>query len=216
MNLRPFPSLLLLGGLAAGCGPAASGRPAVANHTGGGISAVPNDSPIRAIDWANRTYDVGEGKYTVKDGKYEYAFDEDGNVVPSDYQPKDPDGYVERGFFLVTPPVFGDLDGDGAEEAVIVTMENTGGTGHFTGVDVYTLRDGKPEAIAGIPGGDRGDGGISDVRIEAGAVIVDRFMSRDVDGACCPSQVQIERWQWRNGTLVEDEGARQLVDKSDE
>lgn len=211
MNLRPIPSLFVVSVLVA-CGPGAAGRPAVANHTGGGISAVPNASPIRAIDWANRTY----GDYTVKDGQYEYAFDEDGNVVPPDYQPKDPDGYVERGFFSVTPPVFGDLDGDGAEEAVIVTMENTGGTGHFTGVDVYTLRDGQPDVIASIPGGDRGDGGISDVRIEAGAVIVDRFMSQEEDGACCPSKVLIERWQWKNGSLIEDEGARQLVDHSAE
>jgi hypothetical protein len=213
MILRPRSlPLLLVFGVFAGCRAPSAGRPQVANHTGGGISAVPNISPIRAIDWMNRTYQTGDAEYTVSAGTFEYAYDEEGNIVAADYQPADPDGYVERGFFSVTEPVYADVDGDGIEEAVIILLENTGGTGMFSGIDVYTLRDGKETVLGGIPGGDRGDGGISDVRVEGQVVIVERFMSQDGDGACCPSKLQTERWRWDGKTFVEDEGARRLTD----
>ena len=201
MKLAP-PALLLL----VACGGKAT-APTVSNSGGGGTAVG-----VRAIDWANRTYASGEGSFTVKDGSAEFAFDEDGNEVGPDYQPKDPDAYVERGYFNVAAPVFGDVDGDGAEEAVVISVYNGGGTGQFDGADVYTLRDGKPVVLATVPGGDRGDGGLYGATFEGTILIVERMMSQDGDGACCPSKLQRERWSWSGGALVEDEAARELVD----
>ena len=87
-----------------------------------------------------------------------------------------------------------------------------GGGGQFDGVTLYTMRGGAPVALGEIPGGDRGDGGISDAHIEGGVVLVDRMMSQEGDGACCPSKLQQERWAWKGGAFVEDEAARRLVD----
>jgi hypothetical protein len=195
---------------AAACGGGTRAPTTVGNHSaagaGGGLT-------VRSIDWLNRSYDSGDaGPVTVKDGVYEYAMDGEGNVVAPDYEPTDPDEYVERGSFEVGKPLFGDVDGDGAEEAVLVTYFNGGGTGRFTGVDVYAIRDGKEAVIGGIPGGDRGDGGIDDVKLEGKVILVSRMMSMEGDGACCPSKLQHERWSWDGKRFVEDEAARTLTD----
>ena len=198
-------STLVLGAVA--CGGGAAPKP-IAN--GGGAAVAAGD--IRAVDWANRTYQSGDGTFTVKDGSAEFAFDEEGNEVAPDFQPKDPDAFVEHGYFNVTPPRFGDVDGDGADDALVIHVYNGGGTGQFDGITLYTMRGGEPVALGEIPGGDRGDGGISDARLEGGVVLVERMMSQADDGACCPSKLQHERWAWRDGKLVEDEAARTLVD----
>jgi hypothetical protein len=117
-------------------------------------------------------------------------------------------GDEDRGYFWVAEPDFGDLNGDGIEEAVIITLLNTGGTGRFTSVQILELRDGIPHLIAEIPGGDRGDGGIGDARVEDGALIVERLDSQPGDRACCPSQMTVERWQWDGSELVETIAAR--------
>jgi hypothetical protein len=198
---------------AAACGGGTQAPTTVGNTSVAGAGGV----TVRSIDWLNRSYDSGDaGQVTVKDGVYEYAMDGEGNVVAPDYEPTDPDEYVERGSFEVGKPLFGDLDGDGAEEAVLVTYFNGGGTGRFTGVDVYAIRDGKEAVIGGIPGGDRGDGGIDDVRLEGKVIVVSRMMSMEGDGACCPSKLQHERWSWNGNSFVEDEAARTLTDFGEE
>lgn len=207
MKLSLACSTLLLA--LAACGGGARQATTVGNNTATGGAGV----TVRDIDWLNRTYDSGDaGQVTVVNGVYEYAMDGNGNVVAADYEPKDPDEFVERGSFEVGKPIFGDVDGDGAEEAVLVTFFNGGGTGRFTGIDVYAMRDGKETVIGGIPGGDRGDGGISDVRLEGKVILVERMMSMEGDGACCPSKLQHERWSWNGSAFVEDEGARSLSD----
>jgi hypothetical protein len=203
------PALLSLLAAAAACGGGAKPPTTVGNNRAAGSGG----KTVHDIDWLNRAYDSGEvGTVTVKDGVYEYAMDENGNMVAPDYEPNDPDAYVERGSFEVGKPLFGDLDGDGADEAVLVVYFNGGGTGRFTGIDVYAMRDGKEAVLGSIPGGDRGDGGISDVKLEGKVVMVDRMMSMEGDGACCPSKVQHERWTWDGKAFVEDEAARSLSD----
>ncbi len=205
-SLVPACSLLVL----TACGGRAAAPTAVANHT----TTTAGHLTVRAIDWQNRTYASGgaPGGYPVVDGEYAYAWDEDGKIVSADYQPKDPDAYVERGWFTVSPPVFGDVDGDGVEDALIVTVENTGGTGQFSMLEVYTIRGGQAVVLGAIPGGDRGDGGLSDVALEGRVIVVERMHSVDGDGACCPSKLQRERWRWTGAAFVEDVAARTLTD----
>lgn len=207
---KTFASLALpfsLAAAAAACGGGARPPTTVGNDT----SAAGGGKTVRDVDWLNRTYESGDmGPVTVVNGEYEFAFDGNGNVVAADYEPADPDEYVERGSFGVGEPTYGDVDGDGAEEAVLVTYFNGGGTGRFSGIDVWTMKGGKESLLGGIPGGDRGDGGIAGVRFDGKVVVVDRMMSQDDDGACCPSKVQIERWSWDGKAFVEDEAARKL------
>lgn len=183
--------------LVAACG--GSGKPSTIASAGGG-----GGSSIRSIDFLNRTYQSSDaGAITVKDGEAELEVDP---CMPE-----------MRGWFNVAPPTYGDVDGDGVEDAIVVTAFNGGGSGTFTSGEVYALRAGaaEPVKIGEIPGGDRGDGGLADIRIEGGKVLVERYMSMEDDGACCPSKVQKEVWRWDGRAFVEDEAARQLVDNED-
>jgi hypothetical protein len=194
----------------AACGPAAPAAHGPINDVPKTVSTEPS---VRTVDWANRTYDMEDGgPYTVSGGELDFAYDEDGNVVANDYQPKDPDGYVDHGFFSVSTPIYGDVTGDGVEEALIVTAVNEGGTAIVDQLEVYDMKDGKPHYVASIPGGDRGEGGIIDLQVDFTTVVLDRGESQDGDGVCCPSKVQVERWTWNGTTFVEDASARHLED----
>ncbi len=127
-------------------------------------SAAPND--IRAVDFRNFRYYVwlgGEGstKEAVK-------------VSNGSYTKKSPDSDVT---FKINDVVYGDLNGDGMDEAVIMTVCNAGGSGWFDEGLLYTMRNGKPVLLLHIQGGDRGDGGIRGVRIESGLLKVERLGS---------------------------------------
>jgi hypothetical protein len=181
--------------LAAACG--GSSKPPVTNTAGVGKIGV---TSIRSVDFLNRTYESGDaGPVTVKDGEAELEVD--------------PEMPEIHGWFNVGAPVYGDVDGDGAEDAIVITAFNGGGTGTFTSGEVYAMREAQGAVKIGeIPGGDRGDGGLDDIRIEGGKILVDRNLSAEDDGACCPSKLQKEVWHWDGSGFVEDEAARQIVD----
>lgn len=181
--------LVVLALALAACGHA---TPPIANH-----GAATAGDRIRAIDWQNHTYDLGElGAVTVRAGHADFEITEDYKVVATGGNP---------GMLDVDPPVFVDLDGDGQEEAVIRTTLATGGTGHFSEVRVFALRNGAPADLADIAGGDRGDGGIRKVIADGAALIVDRNVLAPGDGICCASRYQRERWTWQHGELVKDD-----------
>jgi hypothetical protein len=164
---------------------------------------------VRAIDWKNRAYEgVGErgDTYAVRGGVFEFGHDGKGEIVPID--PGHRDAEQARGFFKVGDPVFGDVTGDGIEEAAILTMLSTGGSGNFTSVVVYGVRGGQAVQLGSIPGGDRGLGGIRAVTIERGALAVERLRSLPGDGACCPSSVDHEIWRWNGKAFLEDAAVR--------
>lgn len=175
---------------------ACGGRPAqIANHATGGTSE------IRGIDWQNRTYDLGDlGAVAVHNGSADFAISEDGKAA---------DAGTSDGSFRVEPPLYADLDADGVEDVVISSVTGTGGTGHFSQIEIFTMRDHKVVTLGAIPGGDRGDGGIRKVRVDGNAVIVERNVLAEGDGACCASQFQIERWTWNGHAMAEDTTARQ-------
>ncbi|MCA9676671.1 MAG: hypothetical protein H6708_21395 [Kofleriaceae bacterium] len=205
----------LLGTLLAVAACGGSAAPSGSASTGPSNQTVqPGAEPsVRTVDFQNFTYDLGsDGTYTVANGMFEFSYDADGNVIPAGAAQPDPDGYVEQGWFQVAAPVYGDVTGDGVEEALIQSELNSGGTGRFSAIAVYGMRDGAPVVIGGIPGGDRGDGGIYDVNVEGGLAIVKRLHSLDEDGACCPSKVQVEHWRWDGSRFVEDESARTMID----
>jgi len=161
------------------------------------------EGDVRAIDWQNRTYDLGPlGAVTVKDGQADFAISDDNKVAEAG---------TEHASYAVDPPLFADIDGDGAVDAVISSVLSTGGTGHFSDVRIYTLRAKQLVELAVIPGGDRGDGGIRRVALDGNAVIVERNVLAGGDGLCCASSFQRERWVWRHGELVEDEAARRAL-----
>ena len=132
---------------------------------------------IRKVDFKNYTYEPGcaydnNKKITVKNGEYSYE--------------KPADGYTDHFYFKVFDISYGDLNNDNSEEAVVLTVCNTGGTGNFTEGFIYTLKDGKPTLFANIPGGDRAEGGLRTVKVDNGQLIVESNDPGETGGACCP------------------------------
>lgn len=149
---------------------------------------------IRQVDFKNFTYEpfcVAETpeKVTVKDGEF--------------FQEKEIDGYTDRFYFKAFDITFGDLTGDGKEEAVVLTICNTGGTGNFSEGFVYGMKNEKPEILARIEGGDRAYGGLREARVENGSLIVERNDVGELGGACCPEFAVTTRYKLNGAKLAQ-------------
>ena len=189
-----------LGLAVAACGHTGGGAP-LANHT-----AAPS-AGVRAIDWRNRSYSIeGIGEVQVADGRADFALDDDGKLATG--KTGDSISGQTSAAFTVDRPVFADVDGDGVEDAVVACVLGTGGTGQFSAVRIFTLRGGNVIELGEVLGGDRGDGGIRRVAVDGAAIVVDRNVLAEGDGACCASTWRRERWIWRDGAPVEDVAAR--------
>lgn len=148
---------------------------------------------IRKVDFKNFTYEpycAGEdaAKITVKKG--EYALDKGDDKL----------------FFNVFEVSYGDLNGDGSEEAVILTTCNTGGTGQFSEGFVYSMKDGKIEFLTRIEGGDRAYGGLRSAKVENGLLVVGRNDVGEQGGACCPEFVVTSKYKLEGKTLKQTGG----------
>lgn len=135
-----------------------------------GSSQVTAAGNIHRVDFRNFTYaptclnlDGSEKPETVK-------------AVNGSFKKEDSDGYEVN--FRVTSVVYGDLTGDGMDEAVVQTTCKAGSFGWFDDGFIYTMRNGKPFLISPIQGGDRANGGIRAVRIEGGRLLVERLGNR--------------------------------------
>jgi len=126
---------------------------------------------------------------TVKNGEYSYE--------------KQEDGYTDRFFFKVFDVIYGDLTGDGKDEAVALTVCNTGGTGNFTEGFIFGVRNGKAVQLATLPGGDRAYGGIRKAWIDKGRLVVETNDVGEMGGACCPTEIVTSTYKLAGKTLNE-------------
>jgi hypothetical protein len=146
---------------------------------------------VRDRDWKNGDYDLGDGHFVFVEGRHtELTEDRTCSVC-----------------LWIREITFGDIDGDGAEEAILLIDSNLRGAGTSLDAYVFGVVDGKPAFRARIEGGDRGDGGLQSVSVAAGEVLVRRFELTPSDDVCCPSRVLVERWRWRDGKLLKVPGA---------
>ena len=106
-----------------------------------------------------------------------------------------------REFFKVIDVIYGDLDGDGRDEAAVSTLDNTGGTGQFTDVTIYAMKAGRASPVTSHGIGDRADGGVYDARISGRRLIIDRF-GQENSGACCPTYIEQNVLNLRGRKLV--------------
>lgn len=149
---------------------------------------------VRSVDFKNFTYKpfcVGDEPQdvTVKDGEFSSE--------------KQEEGYVDRFYYNVYSVAFGDLDKDGKEEAVILGVCNTGGTGNFSEGFVYKMTSGKPLLVARLPGGDRAYGGLRSAKVAGGLIVVERNDVGEQGGACCPEFILTEKYRLAGDKLIE-------------
>ena len=87
---------------------------------------------------------------------------------------------------LREPLAFGDLDGDGVDDAAVVLTYNGGGSGTFYGLLAVVNENGAPLHVASIGLGDRIR--LNSLAITAGVITVKMVAHGPNDGLCCPTQ----------------------------
>jgi hypothetical protein len=82
---------------------------------------------------------------------------------------------------------YNDIGGVSADpEMAVFTNVNTGGTGQFTDVHIFTCSGTTATRVVSAGSGDRADGGIRSMKIEASKLVIDR--NSGSEGACCPTE----------------------------
>jgi hypothetical protein len=111
---------------------------------------------------------------------------------------------------------FMDVTGDGQDDAIVVLKIETAGSAIPQIAYVYEWKDGKPELIWYFRTGDRADGGLKDIRVENGEVVVelygqDRFLlgetetgkiTGDEEQLCCPTYFTRTRYKWNGRNFL--------------
>ena len=166
------------------------------------------DAPIGKIDFTNFTYpfprgwqDIDSREFTLENGKRPVSADKIGM------------SYLTTKFF--------DATGDGEDEAFVILKIDTAGSAIPQIVYVFTMKEDEPQLIWHFRTGDRADGGLKDIRLENGEVVVelygqDRYIlgegetlkiTGDEEQICCPTFFTRSRYKW-NGSNFRLEGRR--------
>lgn len=107
----------------------------------------------------------------------------------------------------------GDLDADGAEEAAVVLVTETGGSGTFIDLVVFTADGSRSRQLAAVSLGDRVQ--VESLSLEDASVVVTLVEHDDEDPLCCPTRSVVRRLQWDEETLAEVELPYRELDLSD-
>ena len=103
---------------------------------------------------------------------------------------------------------YGDVTGDGQEEAIVVLSLLTGGSGMAGCVYVYAWDQRRPKLLWAFDTGDRAYGGLRRVKAENGRLLVElygngKILGKDLDaedktnrGACCPMFFTRAHYKW--------------------
>jgi heat shock protein HslJ len=104
--------------------------------------------------------------------------------------------WLSEGFHLT-----GDLDQDGADEALVHLTYSSGGTGNFGYLAVMGREGGEVAQEAIGPVGDRVQ--IRAARIDGRSVVLEVLQAGPGDGMCCPRQLETRTFGIQSGKLVE-------------
>ena len=94
----------------------------------------------------------------------------------------------------------GDLDGDGAEEAVVLLEHDPGGSGSFLHVAVVTRREGRPVMLTSRLVGDRVQ--VRSLAVRGREIVLEVLRAGPSDAACCPGELATLAWTVQRRRLV--------------
>jgi hypothetical protein len=109
--------------------------------------------------------------------------------------------FTDHFSFNIFSVTYGDLTGDQKDEAVILSVCNTGGTGNFSEGFIYTIKAGKPALLARIPGGDRAIGGLREAKVENGVLVVERNDPERNQASCCSEYAETIKYRLNGSNL---------------
>ena len=150
---------------------------------------LPNQ-PIRSVDFANFTFpwlrELGDSEktFTLRSGELKPTHDKNGMVE-------------EMGVTLQSI-AYGDVTGDGREEAIVVLSMITGGSATPHASYIYASEGGKPKLLWAFSTGDRAEGGLRRVYAEKGELVIERYSPVNSKGDCCPTLFTRARYKWQD------------------
>jgi hypothetical protein len=106
---------------------------------------------------------------------------------------------------------YGDLDGDGGEDAAVRLNYSTGGTSNWDFLYIYKLDRGLPKIMGVLESGSRGYGGLVRTSIAEGLLVLDFADPERRVGDCCSEGYIRIRYRWRHAGFAE-EGSRERGD----
>ncbi|MEZ4769571.1 MAG: hypothetical protein R2844_14215 [Caldilineales bacterium] len=164
----------------------AAGQSATASATNGPDEAA--SIPVEAL--RNATYSgIYDEPVTLTDGHWEgEPYVQDGASRPT----------VD---FVEDSALFGDLDGDGVDDAVVFLVESGGGSGSFVYVAAQLNRDGQPVDAGAVLIEDRIQ--VKSAAIGAGQILAEAIVPGPSDGACCASHKANKVYALQDGMLAE-------------
>ena len=177
-------------------------------------------SPLGSFDFKNFTYPLPRGWQNPDGSDLKLT---DGKVVPVSKFIDDDMGDDEKmevratrriGMSYVTTK-FLDLTADGNDEAIVILKVETTGNAIPQLVYVYEWKQNAPALIWNFRTGDRADGGLKDIRIENGEVVIelygqDRFIigetetskiTGDEEQLCCPTFFTRTSYKWNGSSF---------------
>jgi hypothetical protein len=170
--------------------------------------ALLGSTGIRQIDFKNFDYPLAEESAddpapTIKPWKW---FSGDARstlrLVNGRHDFTTPDG-LSDGYLLHSTVTYGDLDGDGEDEAAVDLLRGTGGTENWHYLYVFTLANGSPRLVGTLMSGSRAYGGLVNVEIVRGILSLD-FQDEDRrEGDCCSRGIIRVRYRFHEGQFIE-------------
>lgn len=167
--------------------------PAVEEPAGqAGVSTSAPGAPAQALS-----------ETQLKNATYTGIYDQAVLLVDGQYNGQPPaDGAASAPALTFTGQyAFGDLNDDGAADAVTILAENSGGSGVFVYLAALFNQDGSPSSAGAVLLGDRVQ--VSSLAIEDGVIKLQMLAGGPQDPACCPTQQVSLSFVLQDGRLVE-------------
>ena len=126
--------------------------------------------------------------HELKNAEYNSKWSTQGKIKLSDgiYQDRiAPDSATELVIRLSDKIAFGDLNGDGVEDAAVILVSDPGGSGAFYDLTAVINSRGQAKDAASAFLGDRVK--VEGLSIRSGKIVVKMVTHRSTDPMCCPS-----------------------------
>jgi hypothetical protein len=102
---------------------------------------------------------------------------------------------------FIEPYAFGDLNGDGLDDAAVLLVENSGGSGSFVYLAAVVNEDGQPANVATELLGDRAQ--VQSLDISDGTLTVEMVTHGPNDPMCCPSLKVLDTYELQGEAWVQ-------------
>jgi len=173
------------------------------------FTVIDNPSLIRVGQklWIPAQPGTTEGKLTLEalqNAVYQGIYDEPVQLTDGKYEgePFVPGG-ASRPTVVLHPEVyaFGDLNNDRVDDAAVILIESSGGSGNFRYLAAVINEDGTPVNVGTLFVGDREQ--MKAISIEDGEITVEMLAHGPDDPMCCPTQEVTKRYRLQGDQLVE-------------